>query len=78
MEGLDPRTDISKVWKTIASLDGRRSKNQPGIELKTEGENPKTATTGPEKLSYSSRLMYKQVDLTNCPRERRRKTRRNL
>ena len=49
IEGIDPTTDQSKIWKTIAGLDGRKSKNQPGIELKTEEDSPQVAKTDNEK-----------------------------
>ena len=49
VEKIDSKTDPSKVWKTIAGLDGRNSKNKPGVELKSDGDEPTVAKTDKQK-----------------------------
>ena len=49
VDQIDSRTDPSKVWKTIAGLDGRNSKTKPGVELKADGDDPTVAKTDKQK-----------------------------
>jgi len=45
VEGIDSKTNPSKVWNVIGGLDGRKTKSRPGVELKVEEGDEKAAKT---------------------------------
>ena len=49
VEGIDSKTDPSKVWNVIGGLDGRKTKSWPGVELRVEEGDVKVARTNKEK-----------------------------
>ena len=49
VEGIDSKTDPSKVWNVIGGLDGRKTKSRPGVELRVEESDEKAARTNKEK-----------------------------
>ena len=58
---LDSRTSSSKVWKTIAAMDGRKAKNKSGTSIRNGG---KTATTDQEKADMFIQSYQKESRIT--------------
>ena len=49
VEGIDSKTNPSKVWNVIGGLDGRKSKSKPGVELREEKDSARVAITDNQK-----------------------------
>ena len=49
VEGIDSKTNPSKLWNVIRGLDGKRSKSKPGVELRENKDSTNIARTDNEK-----------------------------
>ena len=68
VEGIDSRTNPSKIWNVIGFLDGRKSKSKPRVELREDENDEKPSRTDNEKARKSIQTYIKastHTDLLN-------------